>query len=83
MIVYLIARNNALGRIEARRRGWEQVAYARFAGSQKEDIRLITRFADMLPAPNLRLVKAADFEQHPEAAQFEKFVADGLARWLE
>lgn len=82
-VIYLIARNNASGRAEATRRGWKMLAYARFATPERDDVRLVTRFSEMVPMPNLRLARGADFDAHPEAKEFDGFVEEGLARWLE
>lgn len=82
-IIYLIARDNASGRREALRRGWKMLGYARFATDDRDDVRLVTRFSEMVPMPNLRLVRGPDFNTHPEAEDFDGFVEQGLARWME
>lgn len=89
MIFYLVATNEIEAFKEAGRRGWERIARNRFVTPAKDDVRVVRRFTDLVPAKDgpTRLVKAADFPAEPEddtdAAAFGRFVADGHGVWID
>lgn len=82
MIVFLVARDHAGAVAEAARRGWAAVAYGRWAGAGRDDVRMALRLSEMPAIPGARLARAEGFEGHPEGALFE---AEAARRggWLE
>lgn len=89
MIFYFVTTNEIEAFKEAGRRGWERIARNRFVTAAKDDVRVVRRFTDMVPAKDgpTRLVKAPDFPaetaEGSEAAKFERFVADGHGVWID
>lgn len=82
-ILFLVCAKEAQGLIDAEARGWTRIAAWRFAGPDKDDIRVVRRFSDLGPGTPLTLIKASDYEDNPEKERFEKFVDAGHARWVD
>jgi hypothetical protein len=73
---------------EADGRGWTRIAMARYATPAKDEVRLVRRFMEMVPAADgTRFIRARDFPAEPvagtDAGEFARFVADGHAEWVE
>lgn len=96
MIKYLVARTEIGGVDDAQRRGWTRVAKDRFATPEKDDVRLVWRFNQMIPDPGgvTRFVMSKDFPVDPNAivegelvnpdcAAFAEFATQGHAEWEE
>lgn len=96
-VFYLIAPSVEVGIADAVGRGWRQVARARFVTQQNEDVRLITRYHDLLPFPgSTPMVRARGYadgaglaEKHAvdrwleDMERFDGFAASGQGVWLE
>lgn len=97
MIKYLVCGTVSGGVSDARSRGWVQLAARRFATAVKDDIRVVCRFAEMVPDPAgvTVFVRGGDFPVEPrerdadgrllrpDAADFDEFVRCGHAEWEE
>jgi hypothetical protein len=97
-VFYLIAPSVEGGVAEAAARGWQQVARTRFVTAEKEDVRLICRFNELVPFPDgatpmLRAAGYADgvglVEKHAlerwieDMGRFDEFAESGEGVWLE
>jgi hypothetical protein len=96
-IIYLIAGTVAQGVKDAEARGCTRIAAQRLADPEKNDIRVVTRFNDMVPmAGKTEMIRGSDFDTMPDVPQlmaleiwqanhddFEKYVADGHGEWVE
>ena len=99
MIKYLVAATEAGGVADAVGRGWERIANHRYVTPERDDVRLVWRFNQMIPDPGgvTRFVRSSDFPAEPfdrfagelgdfrwpEAMQFASFVDQGHAAWEE
>lgn len=87
MILYLVCCSDAAGFADAKKRGWTRLARNRYATAEKDDVRVVRRFAEMIPLPGrTMLIKGADFPEEPaegsQAALFAEFVAAGHGEWI-
>ena len=65
-IFYLVAATEAQGIKDAAERGWERIAAHRFVTPNKDDVRLIWRYASLLPmAGPTPMIKGSDYETGP------------------
>lgn len=82
MIIYLIANDRQEGLDFAESRGWHIIAANRFATPEKDDVRLVTIYNEMMPIPSgTRMIRA--YIEHPQAALFDDLVARGGATWID
>ena len=76
MIAYLICADEHAGFAEAEARGWKRIAFNRYVTDERDDIRVISRAAQLAPmAGQTNLIKGGDYEDGP---------ADegALVRWI-
>ena len=65
-IFYLVSATEAQGIKDAAERGWERIAAHRFVTLSKDDVRLIWRYASLLPmAGQTPMIKGSDYESGP------------------
>lgn len=99
MILFMVAAAYETGRADALERGWKQIATHRFVTADRDDVRLITRFRDMIPGGGQTpFIRAKDYETGPddeteeqgklkawikEKEQFDQFVQDGSGIWID
>lgn len=83
MIRYLVCGSEAAGVADGERRGWVRVARRRFATGERDDVRVVWRFGDMVPHPSgvTEFVCGDDLDR--VAPEFGEFVASGRARWVD
>jgi hypothetical protein len=97
-VFYLVAPSVEVGVADAASRGWRQVARARFVTAEKEDVRLICRFNELVPFPggSTPMLRAAGYaegaglvEKHAlerwleDMGRFDEFAESGEGVWLE
>ncbi|HVB15839.1 MAG TPA: hypothetical protein VNF04_04845 [Stellaceae bacterium] len=83
-IKFLIAATEQSGVAEARKRGWTQIAFARFATPDKDDVRVVRRFSELPAVPGgPTLIRGEDFGENPEADKFEALIAEGNGTWVD
>ena len=96
LVFYLVAPSVEAGVAHALARGWIQTARSRFVTREKEDVRLIDRFNDLVPFAGgpTPMIKSDGYEDGKGLAphqidrwvkdveRFNKFVDDGLGEWL-
>lgn len=95
MIAFLVSATDEGAVNFAAEKGWIRIAYSRFVTDNKDDIRAIRRFADLIAyPPKSLLIKGSDYEEGPkseillegwirEKEKFDKFVSDELGEWIE
>ena len=84
MRIYFIAASAESARSYATMCGWRQIAAGRYATPEKDDIIVVRSPAELHPMPSgIKLFRGPDFDTHPYAVAFERFVADGAADWFE
>jgi hypothetical protein len=95
-IVYLVCSSIESGVKDAEARGCTRIGRTRFATPLKDDLRVVSRFIEMIPMAGMTtLIKASDFEDMPNSPSelvqerwlenhdaFEQFVADGHGQWV-
>jgi hypothetical protein len=96
-IVYLVTASLDNGVREAREHGWAQIGYTRFVTSTRNDVRVISRAADLTPfAGKTPMLKAGDYEEGPPPKspthmleawirnkdEFDRFVVEGNGVWI-
>ncbi len=92
--MYMVAPSTEAGVADALARGWRQIARTRFVTPENNDIRLVCRFNEFLPAPGVTpMIKAAGYEDGEGALvldnwlrdmeRFDDFVASGRGVWVE
>ena len=82
-IMFFVCGAEPQGLIDAQERGWERIAAYRFAGPDKDDIRVVRRFSDLAPGTPLLLIKGSDYEENEDRKKFEEFVAAGHGKWVD
>lgn len=84
MIYFFICANENAGREECRERGWVQVGADRFYTPNRDDIRLVRRFTDIVLLPGgTWFIPAKDFYDNPQKDEYLKLIDLGAAQWLE
>lgn len=92
-VFYLVCPSVEAGVEDALGRGWRQVARARFVTDANEDVRLVTRFQEMIPFPGVTpMVKGRGYDSGEgtlflerwieDAGRFDAFAASGQGEWL-
>ncbi len=92
--MYLVAPSVEAGVKDALARGWQQIARSRFVTPEKNDIVLVCRFNEFVPAPGVTpMIKAAGYDEGEGAlvldnwirdmGRFDEFVASGRGVWVE
>jgi hypothetical protein len=97
-VFYLIAPSVEGGVADAASRGWQQVARTRFVTAEKEDVRLICRFNELVPFPDgsTPMLRGSGYEdgeglvmEHTldqwikDKQRFDEFAESGEGVWLE
>jgi hypothetical protein len=83
-VQFLIAATEHSGVAEARERGWTQIAFARFATPEKNDVRVVRKFSELPAVPGgPAMIRGKDFAENPEAEKFEALVAEGNGAWVD
>jgi hypothetical protein len=96
-VFYLVAPSVEVGVAEAASRGWDRINRSRFTTPEKEDVRLICRFNELVPFPGgTPMVRASGYadgvglvEKHAlerwieDMGRFDEFVESGQGVWLE
>lgn len=66
----------------AKERGWTRLALTRYATPGKDDVRAVERPSEVMPTGGVMVFeRGPGFADNPHAADFEKLVATGAARW--
>jgi hypothetical protein len=93
-LAYLVSPSIEAGVVEARGRGWTQIARGRFVVEDGGgEVRVVSRFADLLPQPGvMRLMRGAGYEDGEgavslerwikEKGEFDRYVEAGLGEWV-
>lgn len=70
MIAYMVGPSLERAVVEGRARGWKELAVGRFATEARDEVRVITRAADLLPFAGdpTPLIRAGDYEDGPEVS---------------
>ena len=97
-IIYLVSASLDNGVKDAREKGWTQIGYTRFVTPGRNDVRIISRSADLVPfAGQTPMLKGSDYEDGPPAKspeyileawiknknEFDRFVVEGNGVWVE
>lgn len=82
-VKYLICATDPRGIADAIALGYTAIAINRFATPEKNDIRVVRRFHDLIPLAGVtQMIRGSDFKMNPEAGEFERFVESGRGRWI-
>lgn len=98
-VFYLVSPSVAVGISDAMSRGWRQVARGRFATGKNDDVRLITRFRELVPNEKMglpgptQMFRGLGYEDGEgcfsldrwidDKGRFDEFVASGAGVWME
>lgn len=96
-IIYLACSAEAIGIADAAARQAERIGRLRFALPNKDDLRVVRNFNEMVPmAGKTPLIRGSDYDAMPDSDNemvlerwqenhdaFERFVADGYGEWVE
>lgn len=85
MIFYLVGKDvDSMVQAMVRDRGWTRIGWNRCATPEKDDVRAIRQFHDMIPIPGgTQIVRGLGFAENPQAALFRGEVEAGRAAWRE
>jgi hypothetical protein len=83
MLFFLICADEEIGRRECHARGWVQAGVTRFYTPERDDVRVIRRYVDVVLMPGgTWLMAGSDFWDNPDAERFCELVSGGHANWL-
>lgn len=94
-VMYLVAASEEGGVADAQARGWSRIARSRFATPERDDVRVVWRFADLVQTGGLTMmIKGADYdtseapgwlgtdESLGEKEQFDRFATFYGGEWV-
>lgn len=82
-VIYLVCGTNACGVEDALAMGYTAIAINRFATPEKDDVRVVRRYHEMIPLAGVtQMIRGSDFTANPEAREFVQFVESGRGRWI-